>query len=321
MYKQTQPFKLIGDPHITRKFDFGVPLARKGERERSLFVDLNERLNSGDEPMVIMVGDLLEKPLCSLQDLYSILEMILKSAYSQPYRTFVMMAGNHDISAQKETKGGFDILNLFNGLVKNLIVVMKPTVINKVALFPWEWDRTALEQLEDVRGLKFRYAVGHWDLVKYDEMYADHMCPALELTKMGAEEIFSGHWHIPGRYVIEGIAVTCTGSMQPMSHAEDPNGKLYVTLSLEEYLETNPEILKNKYVRVLAEKGEEVTQLPDCLGFKVQRVSKIQSMDDHEPQVSFEGFKVSDVVKRNLAEHNVPEDIATEIKGKLNVDD
>ena len=66
----TCDFRLIGDPHITRKFEFGVPLARRGERENSLFEDFKARLYAGTESIVIAVGDLFEKPICSLADLH-----------------------------------------------------------------------------------------------------------------------------------------------------------------------------------------------------------------------------------------------------------
>ena len=310
-------FRLIGDPHITRKFDFGVPLARKGEREALLFEDFRTKLYEGDERLVIMVGDLLERPICSLQDLYTILDMILTAARTQPLRTFVMMAGNHDISPQANVVGGFDILNLFNDLIPNLIIATKPQIVDGVAVFPWEWDRTAAEQLEDVADGTFDYAVGHWDLVLYDENHADHLCPAKALTELGAKDIYSGHWHVAGDYVIDGITVRCTGSMQPMTHAEDPEGKMYVTLTLEEYENSDPVTLKNKYVRVQLKEGEEVTDLADCLGFKTQKLSAPLSQHDQE-EISLDGFKVSDVVDRNLTSHEVPEEVAGQIKEKLN---
>lgn len=311
-------FRLIGDPHITRKFDFGVPLARKGERERLLFGDFHDRLYEGDERLVVMVGDLFEKPICNLQDLYTILNMILTAAQRQPERHFVMMAGNHDISPQASTRGAFDILSLFQGLVPNLTIALAPVVIDRVACFPWEWDRTALDQLDDLADQEFDYAVGHWDLVLYDENHADHMCPAKALTDMGAKEIHSGHWHVAGEYKIEGITVQCTGSMQPMTHAEDPDGEMYVTLPLEEFEEADPLTFKNKYVRVLIKKGEEVDDLPDCLGFKTLTVDAPLSLDTDEPQeVSLDGFKVSDLIERVLKNHDVPEDVASEIREKL----
>lgn len=312
-------FKLIGDPHITRKFEVGVPVARKGERERLLMEDFKSRLEGAVEDVIIMVGDLFEKPICSLQDLFAILTLILSTAQANPTRTYVMMAGNHDISAQKDDKGAFDILNLFHGLVPNLIIAMKPTLVGRIAVFPWEWDRTALAQLEDAKDWEMKVAVGHWDLVAYHDMHDDHMCPAKALTELGVEEIYSGHWHVAGEYKVEGITVHCTGSMQPMTHAEDPDGKLYVTLTLKEYEDADPEKLKNKYVRVLVEDGDEVTKLDDCLGFKLQRVNVDKT--GPEPQVSMEGFKMAEVVEKKLKEHEVPDNVRKYIKDMIDVSD
>lgn len=312
-------FKLIGDPHITRKFEVGVPLARRGERERLLFEDFSSQLQGDVEDVIIMVGDLFEKPICSLQDLFSILSLILTTAQANPTRTYVMMAGNHDISAQRDDKGAFDILNLFHGLVPNLIIAMKPTLVGRIGVFPWEWDRTALEQLEDAKDWEMKVAVGHWDLVAYHDMHDDHMCPAEELVAMGVEEIYSGHWHVPGEYKVAGHVVHCTGSMQPMTHAEDPEGKLYVTLTLEEYEAADPEKLKNKYVRVRIEDGEEVDRLEDCLGFKVQKIKT--DTTGPEPQVQMEGFKMAEVMKKSFEKHGVPQKVRQHIEDCIDASD
>ena len=313
-------FRLIGDPHLTRKFEFGVPLARRGERERLLFEDFEKRLYEGDERIIIMVGDLLEKPICSLRDAYTIYSMVLDAAKNQPQRLILLLAGNHDISPQKDNPGAFDILKLFDERYPNLRVIMKPTVIERIALFPWEWDRTALEQLEEVQAGTFDVAVGHWDLVAYDEMHMDHYCPAAELVEMGAESLYSGHWHVAGDYKVDGVTVHCTGSMQPMTHAEDPDGKLYVTMDYKDYLEADPETLKDKYIRVVAEEGEEVEAPTDCLGFKVQRARS----DDYEydyGEVEIEDFSSKEVVKKNLKKHKVPESVEDFIMERLNVAD
>lgn len=312
----TCDFRLIGDPHITRKFEFGVPLARRGERENLLFEDFKARLYAGTESIVIVVGDLLEKPICSLVDLHRIMNILLTAACRQPNRTFLIMCGNHDISPQVNTPGAFDILVMLNGYMPNLHFINKPTVYEGIALFPWEWDRTALEQLEDVKTKSFHTAVGHWDLVAYDENHTEHLCPARELSDMGAKKIYSGHWHVKGDYKVDGVTVHCTGSMQPMTHAEDPEGKLYVTLTVEEYNDTDPETLKNKYVRVTASEGVEVDALRDCLGFKVQRSAHNNEEDRYDVEVK--DFKVSDIIEKNLNKHEVPKEVGQFIKERIN---
>lgn len=313
-------FRLIGDPHITKKFEIGVPLARRGERERSLFDDFKKRLYDGDERIIIMVGDLLERPICTLFDAYRIYSIVLDAAQTQPDREFFYMAGNHDISPQKDNFGAFDILKLFNGRYPNLHIITKPTVYDRIAMFPWEWDRTALEQLEDVEAGSFEVAVGHWDLVSYDDMHMDHYCPAVQLVELGAKQLFSGHWHVAGEYRIDGIVVQCTGSMQPMTHAEDPQSKLYVTLTLEEYQEADPIALKDKYVRVIAEKDDEVEPLLDCLGFKVNRKASDNWESDYA-EVEIENFNTRQVVEKNLKKHEVPEFASDFIKERIDATD
>ena len=311
-------FRLIGDPHITRKFSFGVPLARRGERETLLFADFKKRLYRGTEKNVIMVGDLLEKPICSLQDLHEIVRMLLTAAARQPHRQFFMMAGNHDVSPEKNNPGAFDVLVMLNGFFDNLHFVTRPLVRDRIALFPWEWDRTALQQLEDVEAGSFDVAVGHWDLIAYNDMHMDHYCPAEQLIQMGAKKLYSGHWHVAGDYTVDGHTVHCTGSMQPMTHAEDPSGQMYVTLSLTEYEAADPKTLKDKYVRVEADEDDIVEPLLDCLGFKVKR-NKNNSEDVVE-DVQVDSFNAKEIVEQNLVKHEVPEDVGNYIKEQIDAD-
>jgi predicted phosphodiesterase len=310
--------RLIGDPHITRKFVMNVPLSRRGEREELLFHDFEKRLYEGDEEYLVMVGDLLERPVCSLADLYRIADIILAAARLQPNRLIILLAGNHDRSAQAGDYGAFDILKLFHQVYPNLFIFTEPAVIGDLGLFPWQWDRTALEQIEDMKGEEFSIAIGHWDLVAYDEMHKDHFCPAQELVAMGAKEIYSGHWHVAGDYVIDGITVHCTGSMQPMTHSEDPDGKMYVTLTLDEYQEADHSTFKNKYVRVILPRGENPDALSDCLGFKFvwENEEEITPED-----VKVEEFKMADVLHKSLTKHEVNAEVSKFIKDRINVND
>lgn len=311
-------FRLIGDPHLTRKFVNNVPLARRGEREEKLFTDFKSRLYAGTEKYVIMVGDLFEKPITSITDLHETMKILLTAAARQPKRQFLMMCGNHDISPQKDNPGSFDVLVMLNGYFDNLHFITKPTVVDGIALFPWEWDRTALDQLEDLKNDTFEVAVGHWDLVAYDDAHMDHYCPAEALIKMGAKTLYSGHWHVAGDYKVEGHTVHCTGSMQPMTHAEDPEGKLYKTMTLEEYEETDKATLKDCYVRVIADETDIVEPLTDCLGFKVQKKAAEYEYD-YEP-VEVDSFDSKEVVKNAMKKHEVPADVSDFIMERIDVD-
>src|SRR3546814_15861232 len=52
---------LIGDPHLGRKFENGVPLHRRGERERNQLANFQDQL-AQDVDNVVMVGDLFDHP-------------------------------------------------------------------------------------------------------------------------------------------------------------------------------------------------------------------------------------------------------------------
>lgn len=57
--------KLIRDPHIGLKFEVGVPMHRRGERERSQFAKIVAALNTEGVEYNITVGDLFEHPFVS----------------------------------------------------------------------------------------------------------------------------------------------------------------------------------------------------------------------------------------------------------------
>lgn len=310
-------FRLIGDPHITRKFILGVPPHRRGEREQLLFDDFEQRLYEGDEKMIIVVGDLFEKPLCTMLDLTKTITILDRACRSQPDREIIIISGNHDMPQAVGDACAFKVIQKFSEFVPNLWIFTEPAVHRRVALFPWEWTRTAEEQLRDVEGEEFDYAVGHWDLVAYDGMHKDHLCPAKQLKQMGAREIISGHWHIAGDYKVAGEIVHCTGSMQPMTHAEDPEATLYVTMNYEEYMAADQDSLKDKYVRLRLD-GDEMPPAPrDCLGFKVEKKAK----PSETTEVSLDGFNLLEVVTETLIKFEVPKKLQKKVKEKLDVVD
>ena len=111
-------------------------------------------------------------------------------------------------------------------------------------------------------------AIGHFDLKSFggDD---SHIAPVAELHALGVTEIYSGHYHTEGDYDVGGGVVHCTGSMEPYSHAEDPEGIIYVTLTLEEAL--NAPDLTHKCVRLILADDEEVPYDLDCLALTYKR--------------------------------------------------
>jgi calcineurin-like phosphoesterase family protein len=303
--------KLIGDPHLGRKFERNVPLDRRGERERMMFEQFEKELLVPDD-LIVMVGDLFEHWYISYEHLYQTIEIILRWQHLFSNKKLILLQGNHDYSPTEGVYGAWDILELTLLPYDNIHVVRKPVTLCGVMFFPWQWDRTALEQLDDIK-LWTNTAVGHWDLVDYGGD-TGHLCPAGKLHENGVTNIYSGHWHLAGSYNVDGVDVTCTGSMQPMTHAEDPEGKMYVTLTAEEYARTDGATLKDRYVRVLCGPGEQVEAPETCLGFKVQKLSEEQKVEE---RVTLGDFDIDKILDKHLKKQEVPEEVASEIKEHL----
>src|SRR3546814_2821300 len=67
--------------------------------------------------------------------------------------------------------------------------VRRPWIKDGLALFPWEWSRTALDQVEKLyNNGRVEVAIGHWDLQSFggDD---SHICPTAALkAKFRSEE-------------------------------------------------------------------------------------------------------------------------------------
>jgi DNA repair exonuclease SbcCD nuclease subunit len=246
---------LIGDPHLGKAFEVGVSLARRGEREKSQMADFKKEL-AVSAHIIVMVGDLFDHPYVSYSVVGAAEKAVKEAVLARPNVTFVMMAGNHDMPRNITAVGAFDDFKArLDGRYPNLHILTKPRLIGKVAFFPWEWNRRADDQVDDIKGA-FELAVGHWDLSLF-EGKDTHLAPVARLGQH--VEIWSGHYHKPGRYTVRGREVDCTGSLQPYSHSEDPSETRYVTLTRADALARTD--LKDKCVRVILSPGEDLPEI------------------------------------------------------------
>ncbi len=284
---------LIGDPHLGRKFENGVPLHRRGERERKQLANFQDQLVQGAD-IVVMVGDLFDHPHVGFKVVLDAYTAIDEAA---AHNEIFLLAGNHDLPRNLEVVGAFEMLEALLDSRPNVTIVRKPWVGGGLALFPWEWNRTAIEQIDDAFAGAAEAAIGHWDLQSFggDD---SHICPTAALkAKFGDElAIYSGHYHLPGEYEVDGHTVVCTGSMEPYSHAEDPDGSLYVTLTLDE-LEGRDD-LHDKCVRVLLAEGEELPSDLDCLALTAKRAAK---EDTEVGEITLGDFNWSSILAEKLA--------------------
>lgn len=274
---------LIGDPHLGRKFEVGVPLHRRGERERRQIEKFKAELATPEVAANIMVGDLFDHPHVGFSTVMAAADAVLEAAKALPNTQFFMMAGNHDRSRQMSTVGAWEMFErLLERRLPNVTVVTRESWDTdlKILMLPWRWDRPVSEQLPVEGSTIFDgfAAIGHWDLQDYGGD-TSHLAPTKALAELGVTHFYSGHFHIEGRFEVDGLAVNCTGSLEPYSHGEDPTGEIYVTMTLPELKAIAPELIKDKCVRVLLAEGEELPENVDCLALTKKRLAAEESDD------------------------------------------
>lgn len=313
----TQKLWLIGDPHFGRDFRNGTPLHRRGEREAMQRAQFIEELNTPDVDVVVMVGDLFDKPFVPFPILSQVINDVVDAALALPKRLFVYDAGNHDKSRQLEVQGAWGIFRLAVNWLPNVLIVDGMDAHGDVAFFAWDWGGSALEQVErffDVEPGQIHTVIGHWDMMSFggDDSY---ICPVEALQEKFGKEvaIYSGHYHEAGDYRIGGVDVHCTGSMQPYTHAEDPDGELYVTLTVEEALARDD--LQNKCVRIILEPGEVLPDI-DCLQLTKKRAD-VEAEEIDIGEIGLGNFDIHAVLETEFNDNEVPDDVRTFIKERM----
>lgn len=286
---------LIGDPHLGKKFEVGVPLHRRGEREQRQLALFREELATADVSTIVMVGDLFDHPYVGYAVVKAAADLVLAAAAARPHVDFVMMAGNHDLPRNITHVGAFHAFKqMVEGRYSNLIVCLKPGIRNGLAFFPWEWDRSAAEQVADLEGEKYVAAIGHWDLKSFPGSSDKHLAP---VAALGDVALYSGHYHKEGVYRVGGRDVHCCGSMEPYARGE---GDLYVTLSREDLLATPAEELRDKCVHVLLRPGEDVPEI-DALAITHERVHGSATDDGGAEQLSLATLDWSGILAKKIA--------------------
>lgn len=263
----------IGDPHFGLKFEVGVPLSKRGIREASQIKDFRQQLNE-DVDVCIVVGDVFDHPYVPYQVVAQVASALEDAASTNPDCQYIVYAGNHDLPRDITKVGAFhDLVDRLKDRYQNLVLVRRPMVVNNIAIFPWEWDRRADEQVQDLAGQKIVAAFGHWDLILFDKTKDEHLAPTKEIIEaFGKVPMYTGHIHIAGEYKVKGHMVTCTGSLQPYDHGQDPDNTLYVTEALSDVLAKPEGHYKDKMLRIILKPGEQLPQI-EALAITPKRVA------------------------------------------------
>lgn len=299
----------IGDPHLGRKFETGVPLHRRGEREASVQAQfISELLTPCD--LNICVGDIFDKFVVAPEVVLFVVEAYREAMRQRPNTAFVVLRGNHDASRDTDKASSFDLLyELLDGfgmmtVVKDSIFIFDSQPVGaKIGFLPWMPFETAAQMASKLVG-QYDCVVGHWDMSDYGG--DGHNVIPLPQLQGKTKLVVSGHDHNGKDYEVDGMLIHYTGSMQPYSHGEDAAGQLYVSLTLDELRAAPAEELQNKNVRVLLKPGETLDFEVDCLALTQKRVAA-DLKEDEGIEIQLDTFDMQAILRRNLVRHGVSE--------------
>lgn len=288
----------LGDVHLGKRFQHGVPLHRRGDREAMQWADFEASLNTPCD-LHVQVGDLFDSFYVPFSVVYRAARLYREAAKT---KTCVLLRGNHDASRDADKVSAFQI---FTEMVRPHGVIVAdevPVGFDDYCFIPWHPFKTAIEMLPgDMTGVT---AVGHWDVVMGDT----NQIPAAEMKARGAVAAITGHDHHARQIEIDGLPVTITGSMQPYSHSEDPEGRIYVTRTLSDL-----DDVKDKAVRLVLEPGEELREPIDCLQLQITR-----NRDEVELEsVEFEAFDFRELYDEAVRQVEIGETMAALVYDKV----
>jgi DNA repair exonuclease SbcCD nuclease subunit len=314
----------IGDPHLGKRFVNGVPLHRRGEREkmvRERFVD--ELLVPCD--FNVCMGDLLDKMVVDIATVLFAADEYRHAAAVRPNTLFIVLRGNHDASRDADKRSSFDLFRELVRGVPNIVVVDDcASSIGDLLFFPWHPFKTAAEVVEQIPADEYRrfrngqhpICFGHWDIKDFDGQNTN-LVPVEQLKKLQPAQVITGHYHKAGVYDVDGLQVEVTGSLQPYAHGEETDESLYVTRKLEE-LGDDLSIYKDKCLRVLLKPGQSLPDVGiDCLQLTVKRVAEDGTIEPEDVSVELDPFDLRALFDEAMSSEQLPSEFTAEIWDKF----
>ncbi len=286
---------LLGDPHLGRAFIHGVPLHRRGDRERMVWADFENNLATTTADLHVCMGDLFDKRFVSYEVILNAAIAYQKAANRRPNTQFVVLRGNHDINRDLESVSAFDVFTFLMAHNANVhIFAGEYHRIGDYEFYPWNPLKSAAE-IAAANAKPCKAAFGHWDTGSFG---GDNIVP---LAQLKADKVYTGHVHKPG--VLGNLIIV--GSMQPYAHGEEVNEDLYVTRN---YSELGDESYHNKCLRVVLDPGENLEDEIDCLQLTVQKQD-----EELNATVTIGDFDLGALFVQAFDEANVPEPVRAAI--------
>lgn len=276
-------YEVLGDPHLGRKFETGVPLHRRGDREqmqRQKFID--SLMNAKAEVHVTM-GDLFDKFVVPPEVVLFAADAYMRAADENPNTLYVVLRGNHDVSRNADKASSWDIFCALVYPHANIWAIDEHPVEHEGMLFI-PYDPFNYDHLEVHLHAGISLVFSHFDIVDFG---GHNVIPTKLFAKHGIGLVVNGHDHLARVERRDDVEIVVTGSMQPYTHGEDTVGELYVTTTLEALSHLD---VTNKNVRVLLKPGETLPDGLDCLSLTAKRLA-----DDEDRTVDTEEFDTLDL--------------------------
>lgn len=312
--------KILGDVHLGKRWKNGVPLARRGDRERLQWAEFEAHLNDVEDAEAhVQVGDLFDEAVVPFGTIWRASRAYISAAQAHPDVEYFLYRGNHDASRDVEKVTAFQI---FSALVADYVTVAQDEPVGfeteggeRHLFMPWHPVKTAAEMVEEYADLLGETSTiwGHWD-VDGRQAESSNYIPARRLKELGVKRAITGHDHNKREEMIDGLPVWVTGSMQPLDHSQDADERLYVTCTLD-YTLANLDSFKDKHLRVRLRPGEVLDVQVDCLQLTVVREG--QEEEALALDVQFQEFDFEALLEQAITQVGLGDTVATAMRERL----
>jgi DNA repair exonuclease SbcCD nuclease subunit len=303
---------LLGDPHLGRSFIHGVPLDRRGEREKMQFEQFHNNLLNANGELHVCMGDLFDKAVVSYSVILNTAYAYAQAADHNPRVQYVILKGNHDWQRDLEKPSAFDMFSALVHHIDNIQVVptwYQPTGSDAV-YFAWHPTISAKDMVASWPGQATK-AYGHWDIEDFGGQNLN-LIPTAKMAERGITSAYTGHIHKPQKFVRDGVAVEVVGSMQPYAHGEEVNEELYLTKTKEEVLAAGEGAFRDKCLRVDLSPGELLDFDIDCLQLTVRKPKG----EDEKLEVTLGDFNMTSLFRDSFQEAGVSESVTEKLLGQ-----
>lgn len=247
----------IGDPHLGRRFITGVPSHRLYEREETQYAQLARLLNPSDPLIsdIVIMGDLFDRFIVSPTTVLRAITLLKEASEANPLIQYHVLPGNHDMSKDHNKKSSYELfyevfhydysivecnrnVAFSSGMIQFLYPDFEkhPDIYFGLYFEAYNAFRAPEYKMQvspHYEQATKKIAFGHWDSV---DIIGHGYIPSKDLLD-DCDLVISGHEHTYKECFYPSSPTTkvlFTGSMQPYSHAEDPDKDIYITVKSED---------------------------------------------------------------------------------------